>query len=113
MPSNRPQHLGGVGLMDSPRDLAARRVKVGDLHAKIVSSIQSGHAGAVEVFSKIGAMFMTAAQLADAGLPGLVSGQIELLDLGGWCSPEASKAAIFRLGQFPCTLNTNVYLFIR
>ena len=94
------QHPGGVGNGFLFADLAARRVKVGDLHAQIVSGNLKAAAGAGGgLFKDQGDVL--ACQLlivADAGLfPGLqVSGQIEqLLDLGRGVVQKLQKTAIF------------------
>ena len=112
------QHPGGVGNGFLFADLAARRVKVGDLHAQIVSGDLKAAAGAGGgLFKDQGDVL--AGQLlivADAGLfPGLqVSGQIEqLLDLGRGVVQKLQKAAIFQTHCILSSLCNAKCIFIR
>ena len=112
------QHPGGVGNGFLFADLAARRVKVGDLHAQIVSGDLKAAAGAG------GGLFkdqrdVLACQLlivADASFfPGLqVSGQIEqLLDLGRGVVQKLQKTAIFQTHCILSSLCNIKCIFIR
>ena len=112
------QHPGGVGNGFLFADLAARRVKVGDLHAQIVSGDLKAAAGAGGgLFKDQGDVL--ACQLlivADAGLfLGLqVSGQIEqLLDLGRGVVQKLQKAAIFQAHCILSSLCNTKCIFIR
>ena len=112
------QHPGGVGNGFLFADLAARRVKVGDLHAQIVSGDLKAAAGAGGgLFKDQGDVL--AGQLlivADAGLfPGLqVSGQIEqLLDLGRGVVQKLQKTAIFQTHCILSSLCNEKCIFIR
>ena len=112
------QHLGGVGNGFLFADLAARRVKVGDLHAQIVSGDLKAAAGAGGgLFKDQGDVL--AGQLlivADAGLfLGLqVGGQIEqLLDLGRGVVQKLQKTAIFQTHCILSSLCNIKCIFIR
>ena len=112
------QHPGGVGNGFLFADLAARRVKVGDLHAQIVSGDLKAAAGAGGgLFKDQGDVL--ACQLlivADAGLfPGFqVGGQIEqLLDLGRGVVQKLQKTAIFQTHCILSSLCNAKCIFIR